>query len=129
MTVSKVGRSAAARSRAGAGRVVTVARQQPDAVKQFVGAAVVASAVVAVVRKPGAAWVGAASEAGTRAGSIQFPPPNPISKAWGGIRRAIVRVTENAEVAELLALFAVGLVLRVRDRFLGAKGTGPAAAD
>ena len=129
MTVSRVGRTAAARSRAGAVRIVTVARQQPDPVKQFVGAAVVTSAVVAVLRKPGAAWVGAASDVGTRASTVQFPPPNPISKAWGGIRQIVVRVTENAEVAELTALFAAGLALRLRDRIQRARGTGPAAAD
>ena len=48
---------------------------------------------VAVLRKPGAAWVGAASDVGTRASTVQFPPPNPISKLWGGIRQVVVRVT------------------------------------
>ena len=126
MTVSRVGRGAAARSRAGAARAVTLARQQPEPVKQFIGAAIVASAVVAVIRKPGAAWVGAASDAGTRASTLQFPPPNPISNAWGAIQRTVVRLTEDAEAAELFALFAAGMALRMRDRLQRARDAGKA---
>ena len=128
MTGSRVGRTAAERSRAGAVRIVTLARAQPEPVKQFVGAAVVASAAVAVLRKPGKAWVGAASDAGTRATTIQFPPPNPISTAWGAVQRTVVRLTEDAEAVELFALLAVGVALRVRDRVQQARETrGPAS--
>ena len=126
MAATGVGRRAAAGSRAGATRVVTAFRQQPEPVKQFLGAAIVASVVAAAVKKPGAAWVGAASDVGTRASTVQFPPPNPITKAWGSIRQAVVRLTEDAEALELFALFAVGLALRVRDRVQGRDG--PAAA-
>ena len=129
MTASKIGRSAAERSRAGAARIVSVARAQPDPVKQFIGAAVVASAAVAGLRKPGKAWVGAASGAGTRATTVQFPPPNPITNAWGAVQRTVVRLTEDAEAAELFALFAVGLGLRLRDRVQQARETRPAAVD
>jgi hypothetical protein len=126
MTDSRAGRGAAARSRAGVARVVAVARRQPEPVKQFVGAAIVASAVVAVIRKPGAAWVGAASDVGTRASTVQFPPPNPISNAWGAIHRTVVRLSEDAETVELLTLFAAGIALRMRDRLQRARDAGEA---